>query len=109
MSGDNAGEDPGGVEDVRLTSLEERLLKARAAEAERTAPAGGANPLSGKGVSQGNRVLSTLIGAPIGGAVIGFAIDSLAGTSPKALLAMLFLGMVAGFVEIWRISKERAE
>ena len=60
-------------------------------------------------MSQGNRVLSTLIGAPIGGAVIGFAIDSLAGTSPKALLAMLLLGMVAGFVEIWRISKERAE
>ena len=109
MSGDDTGKAPGGEDDPRLTSLEERLRKAHRTEAERTASMGGANPLSGKGVSQGNRVLSMLIGAPVGGAVIGFAIDSLAGTAPKAMLVMLFLGLIAGFVQIWRISKERAE
>ena len=64
------------------------------------AGAGGASRMSG---------VLLLIGAPVGGAVIGFAIDSLAGTAPKAMLVMLFLGLIAGFVQIWRISKERAE
>ena len=109
MSGDETGGAPGGEEDPRLTSLEERLRKAHRTEAERTAPSAGVNPLSGKGVSQGNRVLSTLIGAPLGGAVIGFAIDSIAGTSPKAMLAMLLVGVVVAFVQVFRISRERAE
>ena len=108
MGADKTDEVPGGDEDPRLSSLEDRLRKAHQTEAERTS-AKGPNPLSGKGVSQGNRVLSTLIGAPLGGAVIGFAIDSLAGTGPKALLAMLFIGIVVAFVEVFRISRERAE
>ena len=109
MSGDNSDEAPGGDEDPRLTSLEERLRKAHLTEAERTAPKAGADALSGKGVSQGNRVLSVLIGAPLGSAVIGFAIDSLFGTGPKALLTMLAIGIVVAFVQVWRISQERAE
>jgi ATP synthase protein I len=96
--------------DSRLGSLDERLKAAQRAEAERTAPVEiGSAYLSGKGMSQGNRVLSTLIGVPFGGLVVGFAIDEVAGTRPGAMLVMLFLGIVAAFVQIWRISKERAE
>jgi ATP synthase protein I len=109
MTANDPQEAPEGGEDPRLASLDERLKQAHHAEAERTAPKGGANPFTGKGVSQGNRVLSTLIGAPAGAMLIGWLIDRWLGTAPGAMLAMLFLGIVSAFVQIWRISRERAE
>lgn len=109
MTADDTGKVPDGDEDPRLASLEERLEAAHRSEAERTAPRQVGNVFTGKGVSQGNRVLSALIGAPLGGLVIGFAADQVLGTRPAAMLAMLFLGILAGFVQIWRISRERAE
>jgi ATP synthase protein I len=109
MAADKPEEAPEGGEDPRLASLDERLKAAHRTEAERTAPKGGANPFTGKGVSQGNRVLSTLIGAPAGAMLIGWLIDRWLGTAPGAMLAMLFLGIVSAFVQIWRISRERAE
>lgn len=109
MGTDDNGQAPDGDEDPRLNSLEERLKAAHHAEAERTTPKQVRNVFTGKGVSQGNRVLSALIGTPLGGLIIGYALDQLLGTRPKAMLAMLFLGIIAAFVQIWRISKERAE
>jgi ATP synthase protein I len=109
MGTDDNGQAPDGDEDPRLTSLEDRLKAAHHAEAERTAPKQVRNVFTGKGVSQGNRVLSALIGAPLGGLIIGYAADQLLGTRPAAMLAMLFLGIIAAFVQVWRISKERAE
>jgi len=109
MAADDTGKAPGGGEDPRLASLEERLEAAHRIEAERTAHMEVGSAFTGKGVSQGNRVLSVLIGAPLGGLIVGYAIDQLLGSRPWAMLAMLFLGIAAGFVQIWRISRERAE
>jgi ATP synthase protein I len=109
METDDTGQAPEGDEDPRLNSLEERLRDAHHAETKRTAPKAARNVFTGKGVSQGNRVLSSLIGAPLGGLFVGFALDQLLGTRPVAMLVMLFLGIAAGFVQIWRISRERAE
>ena len=109
MGTDDTGQAPEGDEDPRLTSLEERLRKAHHTEAERTAPKTIRNVFTGKGVSQGNRALSAMIGTPLGGLIVGFALDQFLGTRPKAMLVMLFLGIVAGMVQIWRISKERVE
>jgi ATP synthase protein I len=100
---------PGGGEDPRLASLDDRLKAAHHIEAERTAPAGANAAFTGKGASQGNRVLSTLIGAPLGAMLIGWLIDRWLGSAPKAMLAMLFFGIISAFVQIWRISRERAE
>lgn len=109
MAADKPEEAPEGGEDPRLASLDERLKAAHRTEAERTAPKGADSPFTGKGVSQGNRVLSTLIGAPLGAMLIGWLADNLLGTAPWAMLAMLFLGIISAFVQIWRISQERAE
>jgi ATP synthase protein I len=109
MAADRPDEAPEGGEDPRLASLDERLKAAHRTEAERTAPKGADSPFTGKGVSQGNRVLSTLIGAPLGAMLIGWLADNLLGTAPWAMLAMLFLGIISAFVQIWRISQERAE
>lgn len=109
MGTDETGQAPDGDEDPRLASLDERLREAHHKEAQRTAPRQMRNVFTGKGVSQGNRVLSALVGTPLGGLIVGFAIDELAGTRPTAMLVLLFLGIVAGLVQTWRISRERAE
>ena len=111
MTANDPDKAPGGDEDPRLASLGDRLKAAHRAEADRTAPSGATTgaAFSGKGAAQGNRVLSTLIGAPLGAMLIGWLIDRWLGSSPKAMLAMLFLGIISAFVQIWRISQERAE
>ena len=109
MAASDPNEAPGGGEDPRLTSLDDRLKAAHHSEAERTAPRGANTAFTGKGASQGNRVLSTLIGAPAGAMLIGWLIDRWLDTRPKAMLIMLFVGIISAFVQIWRISQERAE
>jgi ATP synthase protein I len=111
MTTDNSSQAPDGDEDPRLGSLEDRLKAAHHAEADRIVPLGAtaASAFNGKGGSQGNRVLSTLIGAPLGAALIGWLLDRWLNTSPTALLILLSLGIVSAFVQIWRISQERAE
>lgn len=109
MAADEPEEAPDGAEDPRLSSLEERLRKVQRAEAERTSPMGQPAALGGKGAAQGNRVLSALIGAPLGAALIGWLVDRWFGTAPAGLLIMLFLGFGAAISQVIRISKERAD
>ena len=86
--------------DARLDSLEQRLERVQRIEAERTArPA--PNP--------SNRIwqllFSHLIGAPVGGGVIGWGLDSLFGTFPLFFLLILFVGFGVGVVNVMRISR----
>jgi len=66
-------------------------------------------PGTGKGYKQGSRVLAELIGAPIGGVVIGWGLDRWFGTSPWGLLILLVLSVVVAFRNIFKIAKERPE
>lgn len=109
MATNNPNEAPNGGEDPRLASLDEQLKKVRHAEAERTKALENPAALTGKGAGQGQRVLSALLGAPLGAALIGWVIDRLAGTAPAGLLIMLFLGFGAAVMQVLRISKERVE
>jgi ATP synthase protein I len=93
-------------EDPRITSLNKRLDAAKRDEAIRSGKVGEGQ---GKGYSQGNRVLSQLIGGPVGGAVIGWALDLVFKTSPIFLLALMALGIVVAFRNIIKISGERPE
>lgn len=106
MAMDETGRDPDGAEDARLESLEERLRSAQRNEAVRLGKARGK---PARGYSQGNRVLAELIGAPAGGALIGWLLDRWLATSPWLLLVMLALGIGVGFRNIFRISRERPE
>lgn len=105
MTTENPNEAPDGVEDPRLTSLDARLDAAQRAEAKRT-HAPDAPFIGGKGLAQGNRVVSVMLGYPFGGGVIGWFLDSLFHTRPWIMLVLLFLGFAAGCREIMRISKE---
>ena len=88
-------------EDSRLVSLEERLDRAEAAEARRTAV--NAGPETDANYKLGNRVLAELLGG-IGGGLFGWLIDRFADTSPWGLLVMLFLGIVVAFRNIIRLT-----
>ena len=97
------GSDPElGSEDSRLVSLEERLDRAEAAEAKRTAV--NAGPESDANYRLGNRVLAELLGGLIGGGLIGWLIDRFAGNEPWGLLGMLLMGIVVAFRNIIRLT-----
>lgn len=86
--------------------LDERIARARAAEAARSG--GGPRPPA-KGYAQGSRVLAELIGAPLGAALIGWLLDRWIGTAPWLMLVLLVLGIVVAFRNIYRIGQESAE
>ena len=91
-------------EDARLDALDERLRRARIEEASRS---GEGKDKGDEDYRLGSRVLSYLLGGMVGGALVGYALDWLFGTSPWLLLALLFLGIVSGFRNIIRLSSKR--
>lgn len=103
MVEDEPGQVPKLAEDARLDSLEQRLSKAQASEAVRTgrAPAADANE------QLGNRVLSTLIGGLVGGALIGWVLDRLFHTGHVLLIVFLVLGTVGGFWSIFKLASQK--
>ena len=100
------GQDPQGVDDPRLSALDERLREAQHRE---TLAKGQKGADAERGYSQGNRVISALIGSLVGSALIGWLIDRWFGTGPWGLIVLLFLGIAVAFRQIIRISGERPE
>jgi ATP synthase protein I len=101
MAEDEPFEDPERPPDARLSSLDERLRRAQAAEAER---AGKGQPTPQSGQAQGLRILSVLVSYPLGCALIGYVIDRLAGTL-GIWVVMLFVGFGVAMWEVWKLSK----
>ncbi len=104
MMEDETGQEPKSPQDARLDSLEERLGRAQAKEAERTGQARGAADANEQ---LGQRVLSTLIGGLAGGALIGWLLDKWLGTGNLLLVVMMVLGTVGGFWSIIKMSSRR--
>ncbi len=103
MSDEKPARDPI-LEDARIDALEARLKAAREREDQRNRP-----KVQGTDANyrSGNRALASLLGGIIGGLVIGFAIDALAGSAPWGLLVGLFLGTVSAFRSIILASNTR--
>jgi len=100
MAAETPGQDPAG-EDSRIASLEERIAQAEQVEKVRQGASGQA---ADDGSRLGNRVLAELIGGLVGGALIGWVLDRLLGTTPWLLLVFLGLGIVAAFRNIIRLT-----
>ena len=101
MAGDELGPDPLGDE-ARVRSLDERLARAQHAETQRNAVG---KTDANESYNLGNRVLAELLGGMIGGALIGWVLDRLFGTSPALPLTLLFLGIGVAFRNIFRLSQ----
>ena len=104
MATGSPGEDPAG-EDARIIALEERIARAEQAEKVRV---GATQQQADDGSRLGNRVLAELIGGLVGGALVGWVLDRLFGTSPWLLLIFLGLGIVAAFRNIIRLTTKRS-
>ena len=100
MAEDETGEVPKLPPDARLESLDERLDRLQQAEAAKQA-----KTVVDPNMRIAQLVIGYLIGGPLGGALIGWGLDSLFGTFPTLLLVMLFLGFAVGVRNILRISK----
>ena len=99
MSDDKPAREPI-PEDARIDALEQRLKAAREREEKRNRTE--SERKSDADYRSGSRVLADLLGGLIGGSVLGFGVDTLAGTWPWGLLVGLFLGIGVAFRNIFR-------
>lgn len=93
---------PGG-EDPRLESLEERIAAARHTEDERVAKEHA--PVVR---AIGMQVLSTMVGYPLGGIVIGFLLDKFFGTAPWIMLGLMFAAFAGACLHVVQMNKNNA-
>jgi ATP synthase protein I len=105
MAEDEPRQDSKPSPDARLKSLDERLRQAKSDEAART---GRMTAAPRTGQAQGMRILSVMFGYPMGSALLGWLFDRWLGTH-WIVVAMLFLGFVIAFREVWKISKQPPE
>ena len=104
MAVDEPGQDEPSQQDARLTSLDQRLDRAKREEALR---AGKPSDESQRLIrSVGSRILSDLVGLPFGGGLIGWLIDRWAGTTPWFMLGGLFLGFGLAVRNVMRIANK---
>lgn len=89
--------------DARLESLDKRLDKAQAEEAKKASKVQ-ADP----NMRAGQLVLSHLVGAPLGGGILGWVLDRWLDTAPWLMLVLMFLGFGVGIKNVLRISKTPA-
>lgn len=60
---------------------------------------------SSENMNVGLRAGSELVVSIVAGAMIGLWLDAEFGTKPIFLLALLFLGIITGFVNVWRTTQ----
>ncbi len=94
MTVSEPGQEPQSPQDSRLTSLEQRLDRVERAEDKRT-PA--IDRLAGR--STGMRVAQSLVGMPLGGAIIGWLLDHWLNTAPWIMLALMFIGFAGAVID----------
>jgi ATP synthase protein I len=89
--------------DARLEALEAEIARAQAQAgvAPRSAPQTEAQ----ESERMGGRVLSELVGAPFGAGLIGWLIDSFAGSSPWGLLIFLVIGIIIAARNIYQLAQ----
>jgi len=100
--------DPGNApigEDPKLDSLENRIAAARKAEDDRMAKEHA--PIR-SGHAIGMQVVSTMVGYPLGGIIIGLVFDNLLGTLPWITIALMFLAFAGACLHVVRMNKDGA-
>ena len=100
----NDASKPPVAEDPALDSLEARLAATRAKEEERLAQDHAKYP---EGAGLGFSVVSTMIGYPLGGIVVGFAIDQWLDTTPWVTIGLMFAAFAGAVLQVVRSNQHR--
>lgn len=91
-------------DDPRLNILEKRLQEARAADGLTQTPKP-AKPADNTAMATGMRAGTEFIVALVVPTIAGYFLDQWLGTKPFLMILLLFLGVGAGFMNIYRISQ----
>ncbi len=86
--------------DARLESLDERLDKLHRAEAEK-----GKRQESDRVHQFGQRMAAQMIGAPAGGLLFGWGLDTLFKTKPLFMIILMFVGFAVGIRNVYYWTK----
>jgi ATP synthase protein I len=78
--------------------LNERIAKAQAELDAQARPS--KNAINGPGMGLGFRMAADFVAAILVGAVLGWGVDAIFGTTPWALIALLMLGFITG---VWNV------
>ena len=105
MAENEPGREPSG-EDARLGSLDERIEAAQRREELRS---GGDRAHSARVRSQAARGAAEMIGAPVGGAVVGYVLDLVFGSFPWVMIVMMFVGFAVGVRNVFNMTKKSPE
>lgn len=100
---ENAPMSPGNSGDPQLESLEERIAAARKAEDERVAEEHA--PVV---KTIGMQVISTMVGYPLGGIIIGFVLDKVFHTAPWIMLGLMFAAFAGACLHVVQMNKNNA-
>ena len=101
----NDGTQPPPVgEDPKLDSLEDRIAAARKAEDERLAKE---HATYSESTGLGWNVVSTMLGYPLGGIIVGLVLDNLFDTLPWITIGLMFTAFVGGLLQVGRITRNR--
>lgn len=92
------------AEDPALDSLEARLAAARQAENARLAKD---HAPYNEATGIGWNVVSTMVGYPLGGIVIGLVLDNLFDTLPWITIGLMFTAFAGGLLQVARMNKNR--
>ena len=91
-------------EDPQLESLEERIAAARKTEDERVAQEHA--PIVR---AMGMQVVSTMVGYPLGGIIVGFVLDKVFHTAPWIMLGLMFAAFAGAFLHVVQMNKNNAQ
>ena len=91
-------------EDPQLESLEERIAAARKTEDERVAKEHA--PIVR---AMGMQVISTMVGYPLGGIIVGFVLDKIFHTAPWIMLGLMFAAFAGACLHVVQMNKNNAQ
>lgn len=91
-------------EDPQLDSLEDRIAAARKAEDERLSKD---HATYRESTGLGWSVVSTMLGYPLGGIIVGLVLDNLFDTLPWITIGLMFTAFAGGLLQVGRITRSR--
>ena len=101
----NDGTQPPPVgEDPKLDSLEDRIAAARKAEDERLAKE---HATYSESTGLGWNVVSTMLGYPLGGIIVGFALDQWLDTTPWITIVLMFTAFAGACLHVVRMNQNK--
>ena len=92
-------------EDPAIDSLEDRIAAAKKTEADRLAREH--SPIQSDVPALGLQVISTMVGYPLGGILIGLVLDNVFDTLPWITIVLMFMAFAGAVMHVLRMNKER--